>query len=327
MKVFACPEAKDFLDAWPGLVSVTEHELGAEAAIASTFSEASTQTAFMSLAARQKEFETSLRVQTAQLNILKNRTEPLSPSYKQSGSSMHSSLINSATTGSLRGEEPAHGSESDPPSLCTHCGHQATLDSDEQLPTASIPVLPPADPVGAGIPPHSSVNTLCHTTTPIMPTPNDLSVVPIKAHNHLFHVLRLAPGGPMAPPTPFDIILPSAAAFFDGAEKLQANQTQYPKFTATNCGWHAIFECIAQPALLWDCWGPGSLGEYVDVLTLWKSWDEGMMIEGVGQRPPLRLVDARWGCHRDMRSKKGHLAAWRPRNDENVGILHMRLTA
>jgi hypothetical protein len=123
----------------------------------------------------------------------------------------------------------------------------------------------------------------------------------------------------MAPPTPFDSILPTAAAFFDGADKLQANQIQYPKFTAANCGWHAIFERIAQPALLWDCWGPGSLGEYPDVLTLWKSWDEGMMIEGVGQQPPLRRVDEQWGCHRDTRSKKGHLAAWRPRNDENVG--------
>ncbi|KAF8257119.1 hypothetical protein EI94DRAFT_1818964, partial [Lactarius quietus] len=50
MKVFANPEARSFLDAWPGLVSGTERELEAEAAIAATFSEASTQTAFMSLA-------------------------------------------------------------------------------------------------------------------------------------------------------------------------------------------------------------------------------------------------------------------------------------
>ena len=42
MKVFACPDAKDFLDAWPGLVLGTVHELEAEAAIAATFSEAST---------------------------------------------------------------------------------------------------------------------------------------------------------------------------------------------------------------------------------------------------------------------------------------------
>ncbi|KAF8258495.1 hypothetical protein EI94DRAFT_1483438, partial [Lactarius quietus] len=127
------------------------------------------------------------------------------------------------------------------------------------------------------------------------------------------HVLRLSPG-PTAPPTPFDIILPPAAAFCRDVER----QAQYPKFTPANCGWHAIFECIAQPALLWDCWGPGSLGEYPDVLTLWKSWDEGLRVEGVGQRPPLRLVDAQWGCHRDVRSQKGHLPAWRPRNNDNA---------
>ncbi|KAN0139096.1 hypothetical protein V8E53_003098, partial [Lactarius tabidus] len=142
-------------------------------------------------------------------------------------------------------------------------------------------------------------------------------VVPINAHSLLFHVLRLSPGL-TAPPTPFDIILPSAVAFCDGADKLEANQAQYPKFTPASCGWHAIFERIARPALLWDCWGPGSLGEYPDVLALWKSWDEGMMVEGVGQRPPLRLMDARWGCYTDVRSRKGHLPAWRPRNNENV---------
>ena len=109
-------------------------------------------------------------------------------------------------------------------------------------------------------------------------------VVPITTHGHLFHVLRLSPGS-MAPPTPFDSkfdsILPSAATFFNGIDKLQANQTQYPRFTAGNCGWHAVFECIAQPALLWDCWGSGSL------------W----MNSGVAT-----------GTH----SKKGHFAAWQP---------------
>ncbi|KAH8981869.1 hypothetical protein EDB92DRAFT_1779398, partial [Lactarius akahatsu] len=170
--------------------------------------------------------------------------------------------------------------------------------------------LPPAGPLGAGTTHCPIVNT------PAMPAPapNDLCVVAINANNRHFNVLRLSPG-PTAPPTPFDIILPSAAAFFNGANK---SHVQYPPFTPATCGWHSIFKCVAQPTLLWDCWGPGSLGEYPDVLSLWKSWDEGARIEGVGQRPPLRLVDARWGCRRDMRSKKGHLPAWRPRNDKNA---------
>ncbi len=85
MKVFACPGVKRFLDTWPSLVSGTACELEEGATIASTFSEANTQTAFMSIAARQKEVETTLRVQTAQLNVLTHRTEPLSPSCKRSG--------------------------------------------------------------------------------------------------------------------------------------------------------------------------------------------------------------------------------------------------
>ncbi|KAH9011297.1 hypothetical protein EDB84DRAFT_1247410, partial [Lactarius hengduanensis] len=172
------------------------------------------------------------------------------------------------------------------------------------------PLPPPSGPVGAGTAHRPVVNT------PAMPTPapNDLCVVAIDTNNCHFNILRLSPG-PTAPPTPFDIILPSAAAFCNGADKSHA---QYPTFTPATCGWHSIFERVAQPTLLWDCWGPGSLGEYPDVLSLWKSWDEGARIEGVGQRPPLRLVDARWGCRRDVRSMKGHLPAWRPRNDENA---------
>ncbi|KAN0126226.1 hypothetical protein V8E53_015271, partial [Lactarius tabidus] len=317
MKVFACPDARNFLEAWPGLVSGTEHELEAEAAVAAMFSEANTQTAFMSLAARQKEFETSLCVQTAQLNVLTHHTEPLSPSYKRSG------------------EEQAHqpDPQSLPSSLCTHCRHHGTPDRsnnhllghlNKQFPMASSSAAPSptvmptsADPVGAGagISLHPSVDTQHHT--PVLPAGNDLCVVPINAHSLLFHVLRLSPGL-TAPPTPFDIILPSAVVFCDGADKLEANQAQYPKFTPAGCGWHAIFEHIAWPALLWDCWGPGSLGEYPDILALWKSWDKGLMVKGVGQRLPLCLMDARWGCHTDVCSRKGHLPAWQPRNNENA---------
>jgi len=78
MKVFACPGAKQFLDAWLGLVLDMERELEEEATIASTFSKANTQTAFMSIAAQQKVVESALCAQTAQLDVLTHRTEPLS---------------------------------------------------------------------------------------------------------------------------------------------------------------------------------------------------------------------------------------------------------
>jgi hypothetical protein len=84
MKFYSCATARDFFTAWPGLCENANRDLEAETAIASTFSEIPTQTAFMSLTARQKEFEAALRVQTAHLKILTRRTEPLSPSCAHS---------------------------------------------------------------------------------------------------------------------------------------------------------------------------------------------------------------------------------------------------
>ena len=120
---------------------------------------------------------------------------------------------------------------------------------------------------------------------------------------------------PTAPATPFDVILSPIASFCDGVDDCQP---QYPTFSPTMCGWHVIFERITWPSLLLECCGSGNLGEYPDILILWKSWDKGMAINGVGQKPPLQRVDECWGCHRDTRSKKGCLPAWRSRNDKNV---------
>jgi hypothetical protein len=75
---------------------------------------------------------------------------------------------------------------------------------------------------------------------------------------------------------------------------------------------------ILQPTLLWDCWSPKALGAYPDVKSLWVVWQEGAFIEGVGRAPPLQLVEAEWGHHKDKRTGKGRLPAWRPRKDEKV---------
>lgn len=126
LKVFACPAAKHFLAAWPNLVKGAEHKLEKEMAISSTFFETNTQMAFMSLAAGQKGFEAVLRAQTAQLDTLTRRTEPLSPTQKRRGV---------ATTSCTPAREGSEDSElhnesgldltlparSLPP--CTHYGH------------------------------------------------------------------------------------------------------------------------------------------------------------------------------------------------------------
>jgi hypothetical protein len=179
----------------------------------------------------------------------------------------------------------------------------------------------PATPSLAARFPATGTELLCPPSVPS----NNLCIVAVSINNIHFNVLRLSPG-PTAPPTPFDIILPPAAAFYKAVDGVDSAGARYPSFTAATCGWHAIFECIVQPSLLWDCWGPGSLGAYPDIITLWKSWNEGAVIEEVGQRPPLRLVDAQWGYHKDQRSNKGHLPAWRPRRDDNVSDNPSRLS-
>ena len=78
---------------------------------------------------------------------------------------------------------------------------------------------------------------------------------------------------------------------------------------------------IQQPNLLWDCWAPKALGSYMDIQSLWNVWEEGALVDGVGRGPPLRLVDAEWGWHKDKRTGKGTLPAWRPRNNETVSFL------
>ena len=306
MKVFSCPTARNFFAAWPGLCENANQELEAEMGIASTFSELPTQAAFMSLTARQKEFEAALRVQTAHLQTLTRRTEPLSPSCARS------------ITGGAVSEYQTPDECSRHPSPSCERGHHpslATPQIDDVNPSPTITT----SSVTSSLATHSpATELLCSTqnnSKNSIPSDN-LFVIAVNIKNLCFNVLRLSPGS-TAPPTPFDIILPPAAAFYKASDSFGA---LYPSFTAATCGWHAIFERIVQPTLLWECWGPGSLGEYPDVVTLWKSWIEGAVIEGVGQKPPLRLVDAQWGCHKDQRSNKGHLPAWRPRRDDNVSV-------
>ncbi|KAH9048848.1 hypothetical protein EDB84DRAFT_1261778, partial [Lactarius hengduanensis] len=89
----------------------------------------------------------------------------------------------------------------------------------------------------------------------------------------------------------------------------------FPSFDSAHCTWQAIFKMISRPDLLWDCWGPRSLGAYPDTKSLWEAWDEGTSVQGVGRVPPLRLIESEWGHHEDQRTGKGKRPAWRPRNN------------
>jgi hypothetical protein len=62
---------------------------------------------------------------------------------------------------------------------------------------------------------------------------------------------------------------------------------------------------------------------FPSIMSLWQCWDEGAYIMDVGQAPALRLINARWGSLKNQETKKGRLAAWRPRNDEKVALLKL----
>ncbi|KAH9049989.1 hypothetical protein EDB84DRAFT_1585396 [Lactarius hengduanensis] len=93
---------------------------------------------------------------------------------------------------------------------------------------------------------------------------------------------------------------------------------RYPAFTSRNCNWTSVFAMIKQPALLWKAWRPESLGSYPNVRLLWQAWDEGTLIEGVGRKPPLRLVDEEWGSQKHWQTSKGRLPSWRPHQNASV---------
>ncbi|KAH8997106.1 hypothetical protein EDB86DRAFT_3153509, partial [Lactarius hatsudake] len=77
---------------------------------------------------------------------------------------------------------------------------------------------------------------------------------------------------------------------------------------------------IKQPALLWKVWQPESLGSYLNVRLLWQAWDEGTLIEGVGRKPPLRLVDEEWGLQKHWQTSKGRLPSWQPHQNVSMSV-------
>jgi hypothetical protein len=111
------------------------------------------------------------------------------------------------------------------------------------------------------------------------------------------------------------MILPEPAAFCDA---MSMSVSQYPAFTSRNCSWTSLFAMVKQPSLLWKSWRPESLGNYQNIKLLWQAWDEGTLIEGVGRKPPLRLVDKEWGSQKHQQTSKGRLPSWRPHQNVSV---------
>jgi len=316
LKVLQSKEAAAFFTEWPAARETLDANSQAVNKLGSAFRESATQSAFVSLAARHTSLETTLRSHSQKLDVLTRRTEPLSPSHQQ------------ASTSQSRTRTP-ESTHLTPPPPCL-CGIACTLHASPvhspQRPT--IQLLPPATT-------KESTNTTPPSPVPVLPVgcipasntnilsppahPEILSLASVVHNGETFSVLRLSPG-PSPPYTAFDMILPEPSAFCD---PMSMTINHYPEFTSRKCNWTSMFAMIQQPALLWKPWRPDNLGNYQSIRLLWQAWDEGTLIEGVGRKPPLRLVDKEWGSQKHQQTSKGRLPSWRPHQNASVSALEI----
>ncbi|KAF8573697.1 hypothetical protein K439DRAFT_1243182, partial [Ramaria rubella] len=91
----------------------------------------------------------------------------------------------------------------------------------------------------------------------------------------------------------------------------------YPEFGRL-CTWQTLLELIRDPLWMWDCWGPDTLGGYLTCNDIWRAWTVGALVDGVGQKAPLQMVERQWGAKKNLVTKKGLQQTWRPTSDTNV---------
>ena len=328
LRITHSPAAKSFFSQWLELRKAAEKAFERDREIASTFHEASTQSAFMSISARQRDLEDAMRRQSAHLQVIARRTEPLSPTRKQKVAPTPLSVSPPSTPSHLH---PSPSSAALFPSIELSCPTSAVaplLNGSGRIPsppavavvTSSSETIPQMlVPHAATVLPHPSGPSPCASEQPSVHMP-----ILVMIGSERFHVLPLSP-----PPirTSFDLILPPPAAFHHPSHPSTTFSPPFPTFDTAHCTWQAIFKMILQPSLLWDCWSPKAIGAYPDVKSLWVVWQEGALIEGVGRAPPLQLVEAEWGHHKDKRTGKGRLPAWRPRKDEKVSTVIVLCTS
>jgi hypothetical protein len=297
LQVLQSSEAKAFLQQWPKARQALEAVAQSDLAIGNTFSEAATQSAFVSMASRQRQSETTMNTVLSHCNKLLCRTEPLSPSKQQSGMSLPFVAAQNSVLGHGHSHESHHPSLTGPPVLACEAAQSADIATTHQG-----EVFPVAPVVG-----HQAE---AHIESGMMP----LHVVHADS-GRSFYVLPLSPTMPANFRSGRDLIIPSAAAFCD---PVTASVLEFPPFTTRNCSWGSIFEMVKQPHFLWTCWRPANLGEYHSIKELWAVWHEGTIIHGVGQIPPLQLVEEEWGGTKDRATNTGQRQTWRPHNDNNV---------
>lgn len=326
--------AKQYLAEWPAKLQAKLDEAEEARVRSFTFSEAATQSAFVSLSMRHheshKETATHFAKLGAQLERLERRTDYLSPSkaVNTRHPRRHLSLCDSSdeddneelprlpvdgrhdTTHAPRACHVSHG----PPITPARLGRSP-------LPSSGSP------PSMASLMPAQSPSTACTTPLtpatmlPALPTPPSplRTLVPrhVCSSTRTYTVLPLA-HGVNPPSTHADLILPQPVAFQDRKSARRGGAPPaYPVFTSETGTWEQVLRQILQPEHMWECWAPRSLGSYDSVRALWQAWEHGSIIEGVGCTPPLRLIDSEWGTRIKDVSKgitKGKQQLWRPQS-------------
>ena len=256
----------------------------------------------MSISARQRDLEDAMRRQSAHLQVIARRTEPLSPTRKQRVAQPLLSLSPPSTLSHALSVHPSPPSipsiELPPPTSAVAPllnGSTSLAGRIPSLPQAAsaVAVVTSSPEIPQMLVPHAGSATAVSPQPSSHEQPSVHTPILVMIGSERFHVLPLSP-----PPirTSFDLILPPPAAFHHPSTTYSH---PFPTFNTAHCTWQAIFKMILQPALLWDCWSPKALGAYPDVKSLWVVWQEGAVIEGVGRAPPLQLVEAEWGHHKD----------------------------
>ncbi|KAN0129106.1 hypothetical protein V8E53_013102, partial [Lactarius tabidus] len=285
MQVVHHLEAQQFFSQWPDVVRTADDICDADVQLSMTFHEAETQNAFLALSAHIKNMEAATSANQEHLSAISQCTEQFSPSKHQT-----------------KGQHLQATASTPHPSTCL-------------IPHGSFPILtPPANPVQFPLPPNYLIPAASSASTSQVPIPG----VPQLMHSQVSkpltpYIVTCAKGQsvwvlPLIPQVPGkdqarssrDLVLPPVEAFSALNTPLPP---AYPQFHTHNCTWNSVLSLIQQPHLLWPSYAPKNLGEYPDIMSLWRAWEEGMLIEGVGCTPPLRLIDERWGSCLGQRAR------------------------
>ncbi|KAG1769746.1 hypothetical protein EV702DRAFT_1202776 [Suillus placidus] len=287
---------KAFLQQWPKERQALEATAQSDLAISGLFSEAATQSAFVSLTNSQRQLESTINAVLSHCNQLLRRTEPLSPSKYHRGAPSRFSFMavpntscNLSQCTSFSTDLPHQTASHEGP--CTPRATSATVDSRNFPPELVDEYATSGTHTGLA---QQTVTEVCRASedTPARHLQPSMSPTTIVHDGCSFHVLPLSPAMSLDFHSGRDLTIPSAEAFCD---PITASAPQFAQFMARNCSWSSIFEMVKQPHLLWACWHPLNLGEYHSVKQLWVAWHEGTIIGGVGQTPPLQLIEQEWG--------------------------------